>query len=252
MFKNVFKTARQYIGRAYNTAKLFTSGKSVIRAIGDVARDISTQYPPTVRTTLTQYGTQRITNIKLCKEVVSENTEFLLKALAGKDTWEQAKRNNGFDRFYHLFMIATLDSGQQLHIEKNEIMRVSTNPRPCPDSLDLGPPRTGMTVNQMMERTRQRIGDNAFFTYDALQNNCQSFIGNLLTTLGSYTQPARGFVFQDIAGLRSELPSYTKYIARGLTDVGAFFNTGLQKIKNYIDTGTGDQPIIDVAEPSTQ
>jgi len=71
-----------------------------------------------------------------------------------------------------------------------------------------------------------------------------------LTTLGSYTQPARDFVYQDISGLREELPSYTKVIARGLTDVGAFFNTGLQKIKNYIDTGTGDQPIIDVAEPT--
>lgn len=250
MFKNAFKSARQYVGRAYNTIKLFTSGKSVIKAIKDVAKDISTQYPPTVRTTLSQYGTQPIVNLKLCKEVVQENTEFLIKALSGKDTWEQAKRNNGFDRFYHLFLIATLDSGQQLHIEKNEIMRVSTNPRPCPDALDLGPPRTGMTVNQMMERTRQRIGDNAFFTYDPFANNCQSFIGNLLTTLGSYTQPARDFVYQDISGLREELPSYAKTIARGLTDTAAFFNTGLQKLKSYIDTGTGDQPIIDVAEPT--
>lgn len=250
MFKNVFKSARQYVGRAYNTIKLFTSGKSVISAVKDVARDISTQYPPTVRATLSQYGTQPIVNLKLCKEIVQENTEFLVKALAGKDTWEAAKRNNGFDRFYHLFMIATLDSGQQLHIEKNEIMRVSTNPRPCPDALDLGAPRTGMSVNQMMERTRQRIGDNAFFTYDPFANNCQSFIGNLLTTLGSYTQPARDFVYQDISGLREELPSYAKTIARGLTDTAAFFNTGLQKLKSYIDTGTGDQPIIDVAEPT--
>ena len=250
MFKTAFKTARQYLGRAYNTVKLFTSGKSVIKAIGDVAKDISTQYPPTVRSTLAQYGTQRIVNVRMCKEVVKENTEFLLKALSGPNTWEEAKRKYGFDRFYHLFMIATLDNGQQLHIEKNEIMRVSTSPRPCPEGLDLGSPQTPITVNQMMERTRQRIGDRDFFTYDPLANNCQNFVNQLLRTLGLWNQTASTFVFQDIKGLRESLPSYTRVIAKGLTDTAAFFNTGYQKLKSFIETGTGDQPIIDVGEPT--
>jgi hypothetical protein len=145
-------------------------------------------------------------------------------------------------------MIATLENGQQLHIEKNEIMRVSTNPRPCPEGLDLGAPQTPMTVNQMMERTRQRIGDRDFFTYDPLANNCQNFVNQLLRTLGLWNQTASTFVFQDIKGLREELPSYTRAIAKGLTDTAAFFNTGFQKLKNYIETGTEAQPQLDVAE----
>lgn len=248
MFNKALKTARQYVGRAYNAAKLFTSPKSVISAIRDVAKDISTQYPPTVRSKLAEYGTQQIVNVKMCKEIVKENTEFLLKALSGPSTWEDAKRKHGFDKFYHLFMIATLQNGQQLHIEKNEIMRVSTHPRPCPEGLDLGPPKNPMTVNQMMERTRQRIGDSAFFTYDPLANNCQNFVNQLLRTIGLWNETASSFVFQDIKGLREELPSYTRAIAKGLTDTAAFFNTGYQKLKSFIETGTGDQPIIDTSE----
>jgi hypothetical protein len=238
----MFKHVRQFLGKAYNAAKLFVRPKGIIGAIRDVATDISTQYPPQVRSVLGQFGTQKIVDVKMCKEVVKENTEFLLKALAGPSTWEEAKRKHGFDKFYHLFMIATLENGQQLHIEKNEIMRVSPSPRPCPEGLDLGAPPNGLTVNQMMEQTRKRIGDTSFFTYDPLGNNCQNFVNQLLRSLGLWNETASDFVFQDIKGLREDLPSYTRVLAKGLTDTGAFFNTAFQKVKQFVQNGSQVAP----------
>jgi len=233
----MFKQIRKFLGKAYRTVKLFTNpGKSVVKLIGDTIRDVGTQYPPQVRNILAKHGAHKITNIKLCKEVVSQNTEFLMKALAGNKTWEEAKRKNGFDKFYHLFMIVTMEDGSVLHVEKNEIMRVSENPRPCPDALDLGAP-TPITVSELFERTRQRIGDRDFFTYDPFTNNCQSFITQLLKTMGLQ---AREFVYQDIDGLREDLPGYTKFLAKGLTNVGAFFNTAYQKTVDYINNGKAE------------
>jgi hypothetical protein len=235
----MFKQIKRFLGKAYRATKLFMNpSKSIVKLIGDTVRDVGSQYPPQVKNILTQYGNQRIINVKMCKEVVSENTEFLMKALSGTKTWEEAKKKHGFDKFYHLFMIATLENGQQLHIEKNEVMRVSPAPRPCPDALDLGAPSQSITLNDMMERTRQRIGDRDFFTYDPLGNNCQNFVNQLLRTMGLWNQTASSFVFQDIKGLREELPGYTKYLAKGLTDVGAFFNTAYQKTKDYIEYGS--------------
>lgn len=237
----MFKNFRRFIGKSYRAAKLFMNpSRNLVKLIGDTVRDVSSQYPPEVRNLLLKHGNHRIIDIKLCKEVVSENTEFLLKALAGKNTWEEAKRKHGFDRFYHLFMIVTMDNGSQLHIEKNEVIRISESPRPCPDALDLGAPTQPITVSEMLERTKQRIGDRDFFTYDPLGNNCQNFVNQLLRTLGLWNQTSSSFVFQDIKGLREELPSYTKYLAKGLTDIGAFFNTAYQKTKDYIEYG--DQP----------
>jgi len=211
--------------------------KSAVKLLTDTARDVNSQYPPQVRNILLKHGTHKITDIKLCKEVVSQNTEFLMKALAGKNTWEEAKRKNGFDKFYHLFMIVTMEDGSKLHIEKNEIMRVSENPRACPEALDLGAPTQAITVGEMFERTKQRIGNKDFFTYDPFYNNCQNFITQLLKTIGLSNQRSSSFVFQDIQGLREDLPGYTKYLAKGLTDIGAFVNTAYQKTKDYVENG---------------
>jgi len=235
----MFKKAKRFLGKAYRATKLFMNPtQSAVKIIGDTIRDVSTQYPPQVRNLLMKHGNHKITNIKLCKEVVSENTEFLLKALSGPKTWEEAKKKHGFDRFYHLFMIITMENGSVLHIEKNEVIRLSENPRPCPNALDLGAPSQPITVSELMDRTKQRIGDRDFFTYDPLANNCQNFVNQLLRTMGLYNETARSFVFQDIKGLREDLPGYTKYLAKGLTDVGAFFNTAYQKTKDYIENGS--------------
>jgi hypothetical protein len=235
----MFKQIKQFLGKAYRTAKLFTNPGKAATILADTARDVGHQYPPQVRSILLQYGDKKVVNIKLCREVVSQNTEFLLKALAGKNTWEEAKKKYGFDKFYHLFMIATLENGQKLHIEKNEVIRISPSPRACPDALELG--TVNIPLSELLDKTRQRIGDNDFFSYDALGNNCQAFIQQLLRTMNLWSNNSKDFVFQDIEGLRKELPSYTKYIAKGLTDVGAFFNTAYQKTKDYIEYGSKGQ-----------
>lgn len=238
----MFKQTRRFLGKAYRVAKLFTNPtKYATNIIQDTIRDVGSQYPPQVKNLLLQYGKQQVVNVKLCKEVVSSNLEFLMKALTGKNTWEEAKKKYGFDKFYHLFMIATLDNGQQLHIEKNEIIRVSPAPRPCPDALDLGSPSTPITLNELMERTKQTVGDGNFFTYDPFKNNCQSFISYLLKTMSLWNDTSSKFVYQDIQGLVSELPSYTNPIAKGLTSVGAFLNTAYQKTKDYIEYGSKGQ-----------
>lgn len=234
----MFKKVRRFLGKAYRATKIFMNPtKYATKLLSDTIRDVSSQYPPQVRNILSRHGNHTIVNIKLCKEPVSENTEFLLKALAGTKTWEEAKRKYGFDKFYHLFMIVTMDDGSTLHIEKNEVIRISENPRACPDALDLGAPQS-ITIGEMLDRTKQRIGERDFFTYDPFANNCQNFITQLLRTIGLSNQLSNSFVFQDITGLREDLPGYTKYIAKGLTDLGAIVNTAYQKTKDYIEYGS--------------
>ena len=240
----MFKQVRRFLGKAYRVAKLFTNpSKYAVKFIGDTIRDVGSQYPPQVKNLLLKHGNHRIVNIKLCKEPVSSNLEFLMKALTGKNTWEDAKRKYGFDKFYHLFMIVTMEDGSRLHVEKNEIIRMSENPRACPDALDLGSPSQSITVNELLDRTKQTVGDSNFFTYDPFKNNCQSFISYLLKTMGLYNDSASKFVYQDIQGLVSALPSYTNPVAKGLTSVGAFLNTAYQKTKDYIEYGSkGQEP----------
>jgi hypothetical protein len=235
----MFKQVRRFLGKAYRVAKLFTNPtKYVSNLITDTIRDVGTKYPPQVRNVLLKHGNHKIIDIKLCREPILSNTDFLLKALSGKNSWEEAKRKYGFDRFYHLFMIVTMEDGSRLHVEKNEIIRISENPRACPDALDLGAPSQPITVNELLDRTKQTVGESNFFTYDPFKNNCQNFISYLLRTMGLYTDSASKFVYQDVAGLLSGLPSYVNPITKGITTAGAFLNTAYQKTKDYIEYGS--------------
>jgi len=238
----MFKQARRFLGKSYRVGKIINNPTGyAIDVIADSMRDVGSQYPPQVRNLLIKHGNHKIVDIKLCKEPVSANTEFLIKVLSGPKSWEEAKRKYGFDKFYHLFMIVTMDDGSRLHIEKNEVIRISENPRECPNALDLGPPLQTITINELMQRTRQTVGDSNFFTYDPFKNNCQSYISYLLKTMGLWNNTSTNFVYQNIEGLVSELPSYVNPVAKGLTSTGAILNTAYQKTKDYIEYGSKGQ-----------
>lgn len=53
------------------------------------------------------------------------------------------------------------------------------------------------TVSMWLEKTRDRVGDHAFFNWSLTQSNCQCFTKELLTTLGAYTPEMNDFVFRD-------------------------------------------------------
>lgn len=232
----MFKQIKRFIGKAYRAAKIFVNpGRSAGQLIKDTFVNFGSQYAPQVKRMLEQYGNQKIVNIKLCRQIVSKNNEILLQVLAGKKTWEDAKRKNGFDKFYHLFLIATLENGQMLHVEKNDVIRISAAPGPCPESYNVG--NTDLTLNELLEKTRMRIGNNNFFVYDPFSNNCQQFIKQLLTTANLYDAGAKDFVYQDIVGLRDDIPGYSRWLAKALTSTAAFFNTAYQKAKDYIEYG---------------
>jgi len=239
----MFKQARRFFGKAYRAAKIFMNpGKAAIKLLSESVRDVGSKYPPQVQAIINECGESKIVDVKLCKEPISQNIELLLKVLAGPKTWGEAKRKYGFDRFYHLFMIITMDNGRKIQVEKNEVIRMSHDPRPCPDALDLGNPNA--KLNDVLNRTKDRMGSK-FYTYDAFNNNCQVFIAELLKSVNMYNKSASDFVFQDLQGLQQELPGYSKYIAKGLTTIGAIANTAYQKTKQYIDNGqaegSGDQ-----------
>jgi Zn-dependent M32 family carboxypeptidase len=229
----LYKRINKNIGKAGRAIGLLL--KPSMSMFTQASKDVSSKYPPQVAHILKECGNDIIKSVSICREVVKKNTEFLLKALSGSNTWEEAKKKNGFDNFYHLFIIVDLGS-KKLHIEKNEVIRISYDVRPCEGGITMEAGKK-MTLNELLEDTRKRVGDTDFFTYDPLKNNCQNFIKYLLQTLQMYNHKTSKFVYQDIKGLRESLPKYTHIIAKGLTDLGALANTAYQKTSDYIENG---------------
>jgi hypothetical protein len=54
-----------------------------------------------------------------------------------------------------------------------------------------------ITLNHILEQTRERIGDEKFFNWHIYKNNCQLFTKEILITLNKFNKRNKEYIFQD-------------------------------------------------------
>lgn len=54
-----------------------------------------------------------------------------------------------------------------------------------------------LTINTMIDNTKQQMG-NQMFQYNAINNNCQIFVRNILNYNGMYDEKYNDFIMQDV------------------------------------------------------
>jgi hypothetical protein len=226
----MFKYIRRLIGKAYEGAK--SLGRRIIKNLPTLedVRKVDTQskqgYTPGVQAILAQCGNDIVTNIRVCRDVVSANTESLLNAVSlGK--FAELKKKYGFDTFFHLYMLFDA-GGKTLMIEKNQTINLSYYTKPCLESEFVSPGGT-FTLNQMLDKTRESMGAEKFLTYDVFTNNCQLFLIGIMKANGLLTPKIEKFVYQNINQIVAELPGYVKPLVKGITDIARVVDTSLQK-----------------------
>ena len=81
---------------------------------------------------------------------------------------------------------------------------------------------SNLSVNELLNNTREKIGDRLFFDYDGIKNNCQDFLFNLLNTNGfdSSNPTMKSFIKQDLVKLSKNLSQTSKKIMNTLTNLG--------------------------------
>jgi hypothetical protein len=174
--------------------------------------------------TLTDYGNRKITRLQIYRTPISKTLETAINAIS-LGYWNQKKEKYGFDKFFHLALIATVQGNKNIIVEKLDVVNISTEYTTSneTETLDIPLENKSFSVYEMLEDTRKRLGDKTFFEYDALNNNCQNFIKQNLISVGLYGKEEEDFLFQDIGEMVKELPSLGK-IAKGITNVSAWFN----------------------------
>lgn len=139
--------------------------------------------------------------------------------------WGQLKKEYSFDKLFHLQLIANLGN-KNLVIEKNEVININTNfsQSANTETLDVELGDKKFTVNEMLNKTQQRLGDKLYFSYDGFTNNCQNYIKECLISEDLYSEKAKDFLFQDVSELAKKMPAYSKTIMNALTTTGAIAN----------------------------
>ena len=182
-------------------------------------------YSNKTKKNLEKYGHFRIVKIRLQKVPVSWLLELALETISF-GSWERLKQKYGFDKFFHLSMVVTLENQKQLQIEKLEVISVSDEIEQSDKMITLDVRVNGVfSIMDIFRKSRANVGDGVFFSYSALgNNNCQDFIKILLQSVGLYHDKEKEFIYQDISRLVKELPSHTKKVVDTITDLGAIYN----------------------------
>jgi hypothetical protein len=175
---------------AQNNAKTPIRGTGITEAYDRVVNKVI-NYATSSGKVLNNNGNKKITGITLMRTPIEASG--LLKVT-------KIIEDKPYDTLFHLFMVLTMEDGTLLALEKNEVIKLSVyNGRKGAEELKISKPPS-RTLAKVVEKTEDRMG-YSYHRYDAIKNNCQDFLMNILTANKFGSAAAKAFIKQDVKGL---------------------------------------------------
>ena len=198
--------------------------KNVYGRVKGFITGVRNDYQPYVRNLLEKISNNKIIKLVVIREPIKQAINMLVNAITDNKV-NEFKKQVGIDDLFHLYMIATLDDGRLIRIEKNseiDVKQISSMPKVNNDNMLNINISTPITVNELLTNTKNKIGDRSFWDYNSTSNNCQDWIYNLLYTNGyeSANPTMKSFIKQDLTKLSKSLSSTQKNIMNTITSLG--------------------------------
>jgi hypothetical protein len=181
--------------------------------------------PPAVRKFLRQHGSDEIINMIVCRIPIQKGIDKFINIItAGK--YEKNKTRMKYEDMYHLFIVAELYNparGRQTvryRIEKNHVVTITRTTKFAKEFMGV-PMSKSIYVSDLFANAEKVQGSN-FWLYDAVTNNCQVFIMNLLGSNGLLNEGLSEFIKQDAEKI---INKKVGKIARFITDIAGVADT---------------------------
>ena len=212
----------------YNGQGFFDSLKSGIKNVYGRVKGFVTgvrdDYMPSVRKLLQEIQGKKIVKMIVVRDPIKEEIHMLANAISMNEI-NKFKKEVSIDDLFHLFCVCTLDDGQMIRFEKNaeiEAFKISKIQQIDKSNIFECVVPNQISLNELLDNTRQKIGDRLFFDYNGITNNCQDFIYNCLYHNGyeSTNPKMKSFIKQDLTKLAKNMSSTSKTIMNTLTDLG--------------------------------
>jgi hypothetical protein len=139
--------------------------------------------------------------------------------LASSGRWDKKKKELGYDDVFHVYLIARLNNGRTVKIEKNAVVDI-TDYKPNSDEIvqvELNQPQR---LDKMMANVKSKFG-NEIWDYHPERSNCQDF-ANAFVEANHDTvdnqQQTEDFITQDKDALNESLGA-GRLLTKGLTNI---------------------------------
>lgn len=231
-----------------NIKDMYSSAQNLMsfynRPAVQIARDLRKGYndfPFSFRNMMSKYGNETIRTIVIVRNPLNNLTKSLLNMVTFGEM-ERRMKTQPYEDFFHLKIIVN----NKYSIEKEQVIKFTLNREVKQDAETLVVQNipSGVTINQMLERTKQAMG-SLMFSYNFKTNNCQVFVSSLLKSIGINNPQYHQFINQNVASVFKDM-SISRKIINTSTDIGnrANFliegrgieedeNTVPQRIKKY-------------------
>ena len=180
-----------------------------------------TDYTADIKQVLSRYGNQTVVGMKIVRSPVNSAIVGALNT-ASMGNFQNNMNKQNIDTLYHLKLEIRLSSGATVTTEKEEILRLRVGVvyQKDQEEKQISNVPAGITLQQLMDNTKQHMGSSAFFSYNAKQNNCQNYILNLLIANEIGSSDDYAYVKQQTAVLFNGLKN-TQKLSNTLTNIGA-------------------------------
>ena len=150
--------------------------------------------------TLQLYSAQQVTQLVIHRKPIPSLFNTLLNIITSGKWNEERNKNNQLNTLYHLVLECTLADGTKVFCHKNERIEITTCYIPSLQTEFCHVPLNDkiFTLNEMLKKTNSSMGDSKYFLFSPMDNNCQVYIKNILTSVDLYTETIDQFVFQNV------------------------------------------------------
>lgn len=215
-------------------AGFFDTVKSFVRNPIQTVKNILNvdQFSNISKRTLEQYGNNKIVRLQMGKTPLHDLLTGTIDAMTFGNFSKLAKEK-GYDSLYHVFLIADLDIGKSIVIEKNAVINIAPISTPFPQNttyMNVNMNGLQTTLNELIKKTQDLMKGN-FFYYDPFENNCQVFLENILKANNLWTPQYNNFFFQDVSNIKKQINPVVPKIMRKITDLGGIVSRILGKGK---------------------
>ena len=206
--KKAVKFAQDPVGTAKEELTEFLTTK---RAVG--------KYSPSMTRLLKKIGKEKVESVQVVRTPLQKFLTTILD-LVSLGAYKKAVASSGYDSMFHL----ALWINNKYSLDKQAVVVLSTTSPIVEDKSETAGVSnipSGLTISEMIEKTKQFMGDEKFSNYSAKNNNCQDFVLAVLESNRMLNPDLKAFIKQDADKIFEKLPAVSEKIANFATDVGA-------------------------------
>jgi hypothetical protein len=171
-----------------------------------------------------KYAKSEIQDIEIRREPLQSMVKSFLNFISFGQLDKKLKELN-YDDVMHLSMAVIFRNGSRVSIEKNERINIVEGYTGNPGKQQMKNVDRSLlesnriTLETLLGKAQQSMGDFKFFQYNAKSNNCQDFLLGILDANNLNNANLREFIKQDATEIFKALPDFMDKFAQGVTDL---------------------------------